>query len=47
MKLFNYNEDRADDWFEYESRKKEIVNTSESPEEYDRRITELCEELGI
>lgn len=34
-------------WFEYERRKQEIDRTAKSSEEYERRIAELCKELGI
>lgn len=34
-------------WDLYEQKKKEIERTSQSYEEYQRRIRELCKKLGI
>lgn len=36
-----------EDWQEYERRKKELREMELEPEEYERRLWEIAEELGV
>jgi hypothetical protein len=42
-----HDPDRTVVWAEYERREEEIAERGLSPDEYEREIRKLCEEMGI